>query len=383
MGKGLATNGTMGSRLRLLMVTQAVDLDHPILGFTHTWVNALARRVDELHVVTLVAGRHNLADNVVLHAYGPPAASHSRLSRFWFYNRCFAQLILGDQQVDAVFVHMIPRWVILALPYTKLRQVPVVLWYAHGAVSRQLRLAHRLADRVVTSSPESYPLRDEDRVVTVGQGIDTKHFRPAVRQPDSLFRVLSVGRLSPVKQHESLIEAAHILVQERGMDNLRVRIVGGPARPSDQAYAQRLHQLVSSYGLEAHTAFAGPLPCGQVAQEYQNCDLFVNFSRTGSLDKTALEAMACAVPVITSNPAFRAVFPMALRSLLLKPDFDVCLLVQLVEYLLGLSPDERRGIGLRLRQEVETNHALEHMVEKMVSVFRICVDEEKRRGNCS
>lgn len=382
MGESMGTGGRKGRGLRVLMVTQAVDLDHPILGFTHAWVNALARRVEELHVVTLEAGRHRLADNVILHAYGPPAAPHSRLGRFWFYDRCFAQLILGGR-IDVVFVHMIPRWVILAAPYARLRQASVVLWYAHGAVSRQLRLAHRLADRVVTSSPESYPLQDEDKAVVLGQGIDTTYFRPAVRQPDGTFRVLSVGRLSPVKQHELLIEAARILVQERGMDDLQVRIVGGPARHGDRAYAQRLHQLISFYNLEAHTALAGPLPYGQVAQEYQTCDLFVNFSRTGSLDKTALEAMACGVPVITSNPAFRSLFPMELRSLLLRPDFDVCLLVQLVEHLSGLSPDERRGIGLRLRQEVETNHALEHMVEKMVSVFRICVDEEKRGGNPS
>ncbi len=364
------------------MVTQAVDLDDPVLGFTHTWVNALAQRVEQLHVVTLVAGRYDVAGNVVLHAYGRPGASDNRLSRFWFYNKCFADLILGDQ-IDLVFVHMIPRWIVLAAPYAVMCRVPLVLWYAHGAVSRQLYLAHHLSDRVITSSPESYPLWDKGKVVAVGQGIDVEHFRPAFRQTDGLFRILSVGRLSPVKQHEVLIEAARILVREKRMDHLRVRIVGGPARSSDEEYVQRLQQLVSSYDLEEHVAFAGPIFHGQVVQEYQHCDLFVNFSRTGSLDKTVLEAMACGAPAVTSNPAFRTLFPRELCFLLLEPDLDTHLLVELVERLSGLSSDERRRIGLRLRQEVEKSHTLEQMATRMVSVFELCAEREARRASYS
>lgn len=358
------------------MVTQAVDLDDPVLGFTHAWVNALARHVEKLHVVALAAGRHHLAENVALHAYGPPDKPHSRLSRFWFYNRCFAHLILGGQ-ADVAFVHMIPRWVILASPYAKMRNIPIVLWYAHGHVPWTLRLAEKFACQILTSTPEGCNLSSR-KVVVAGQGIDTEFFHPAAREPDGTLRVLSAGRLSPVKQHEALIEAARILVHERGMEELRVRIVGGPACPADEEYAQRLRGMVASFGLEGCVSFAGPVPHERILQEYHNCDIFVNLSRTGSLDKAALEAMACGVPVITSNPAFQAVFPPEMRSLLLRPDFDADFLVQLIEHLLRLSLSERQEMGLRLRQEIEKNHALERLVKKMVSVFRACVEERKR-----
>ncbi|MFQ5857323.1 MAG: glycosyltransferase family 4 protein [Anaerolineae bacterium] len=352
--------------MRVLMVTQAVDLDHPILGFTHTWINALARRVEELHVVTLVAGRRHLAGNVVLHAYGPPAASHSRLSRFWFYNKHFARLIL-DGRVDVIFVHMIPRWVLLAAPYAKPRQVPIVLWYAHGAASRQLRLAHHLADRVVTSSPESYPLWDEDRVVVVGQGIDTKRFCPAPRQSDGLFRVLSVGRLSPVKQYDILIEAARILVQERGMDNLRVRVVGGPARPGDEEYVRTLRRKVSAYGLEGRFAFAGTVRFDKIVSEYQRSQLFVSCQPT-SMDKTVLEAMACGVPVVASSPAFEPLLS-EVGSKWVVPDGDSRGVADVVEQVAGMSPEQRLALGLMMREKVEQGHGVERLMLQLVRMF--------------
>jgi glycosyltransferase involved in cell wall biosynthesis len=343
------------------MVTQTVDLDDPVLGFTHTWVNALARRVEVLHVVTLIAGRYHLAENVMLHAYGPPGKSHNRPSRFWFYNKHFARLILG-RQVDVVFVHMIPRWVLLATPYAKARKVPVVLWYTHRAVSWQLRLAHRLADRVVTASPESYSLWDERKVVALGHGIDTEYFHPVPRQPDGFFRVLSVGRLSPVKQHEVLIEAARILVQERGMSNLRVRIVGGPARPGDEGYIHRLRRMVADYGLEEHIAFAGAVSYDKIMSEYQGCDLFVNLSRTDSLDKVVLEAMACGVLVVTSNPAFG---PLLSESRWLVPHGDSDALAEMVAEMEALSLAKRARLGTMLRERVIQKHSLEGLIERL------------------
>ena len=38
----MAIMGTEGAHLRMLMITQRVDLDDDVLGFTHGWVNKLA-----------------------------------------------------------------------------------------------------------------------------------------------------------------------------------------------------------------------------------------------------------------------------------------------------------------------------------------------------
>jgi hypothetical protein len=56
--------------MRVLMITQKVDLDDDILGFTHTWVNKLAEKVERLYVLALAVGRHSLRDNVELFSMG-------------------------------------------------------------------------------------------------------------------------------------------------------------------------------------------------------------------------------------------------------------------------------------------------------------------------
>lgn len=348
--------------MRLLMTTQAVDLDHPILGFTHTWINTLARYVKQLHVVTLVAGRHHLVDNVVLHAYGPPGATHNKLSRHWFYHGCFWRLILGGQ-ADAVFIHMIPRWAIAAAPYTKLRGIPLVLWYTHCSSSWQLRLAHHLIDQVVTASPESYPLWGSAKVKVLGHGIDTELFQPNFRDPDEVFRVLSVGRLSPSKQHDVLIEAVRILIQEKGLKNLKMRIVGGPANAQDEIYRQKLHSLVKDYALENYVTFVGPLPYEAVVGEYQHTDLFVNLSHTNSLDKVVLEAMACGVLVVTSNPAFDSL----LHEQWLVYHGDYVSLARLIEKMTKMEPSQRRILGLNLREIVRQEHNVDLLAKRLVA----------------
>ena len=76
------------------MITQKVDLDDDILGFTHTWVSKLAERVERLYVLALAVGRHSLRENVELFSMGKEQG-HSRLERLVNFNRVVARLVLN------------------------------------------------------------------------------------------------------------------------------------------------------------------------------------------------------------------------------------------------------------------------------------------------
>lgn len=76
------------------MITQKVDLDADILGFTHTWVNKLAERVEKLYVLSLAVGRRSLRENVELYSMGKERG-HSRLERLVNFNRVVAGLFLN------------------------------------------------------------------------------------------------------------------------------------------------------------------------------------------------------------------------------------------------------------------------------------------------
>jgi glycosyltransferase involved in cell wall biosynthesis len=182
-------------------------------------------------------------------------------------------------------------------PVFRLLRLPVLLWYAHGAVTWHLRLAHRSVDRVISSSPEGFRLRSA-RAHFIGQGVDTELFSlrpPAAARP----HLLAVGRISRRKRLDLLVSMmAHL----RG-DGLTLRIVGPTLTGDDAAYAAALRRDVA--GGRVPVEFLGPVPMDRLPGLYDTAALALNVSETNSMDKAVLEALATGCPVLSSNPAFR------------------------------------------------------------------------------
>jgi|SRR3989344_5868381 len=116
-------------------------------------------------------------------------------------------------------------------------------------------------------------------------------------------KILTVGRIAPIKNYEVLIEAAKIL-QQRGV-HFSVTIVGESALKQDEAYEKRIRQ--ESAGLNFQ--FVRKKTQSELPKIYQEHDIFVHMSRTGSLDKVVLEAMACGIKVLSCNEASRNFLP--------------------------------------------------------------------------
>lgn len=354
------------SGLRVLMITQKVDLDDDVLGFTHTWVNKLAERVAQLHVLALSVGRCELRDNVTLHSMGKERGA-GRPQRFINFNRVVAPLVLR-RRVDVVFVHMVPLYAILAAPWAKLARVPVVMWYTHKHVGLELRLAHALVDKVVTASEESFCL-PSDKVIVTGHGIDTGVFKPPEEpRPEQPFTVLSVGRISPIKDYETLIEAADILVNQRGQRNSQFVVVGDVGTPEQVAYREQLLAEVRQRGLADNFEFVGAVPHQQVVNYYQQADLLVSLSHTDSLDKAVLEAMACRLVLVTSNEAFEPLLG-SLTPRLMFTAGDARDLGGKIEVLARLNEMEKKSLGTVLRGIVIQQHSVQGLMHRLVEVL--------------
>ena len=280
-----------------------------------------------------------------------------------------APLVLR-RQIDVVFVHMVPLYAILAAPWAKLRRVPMVMWYTHKSVNWKLKLAHGLVDRVVTASAESFRL-PSDKVVVTGHGINTDVFKPVEdAHPEHPFTVLSVGRISPIKDYETLIEAADILVNQHGQRSLRFVVVGDAGTPEQVAYREQLVAEIQQRGLASNFELEGAVPYRRVVDYCQQADLSVNLCPTGGLDKAVLEAMACGVVPITSNRAFEPLLGQQTERLMFR-ESDPVDLARAVEWVAGMSPDQRQALGLALRERVEREHSVERLMEQLAALFSI------------
>ena len=352
--------------MRVLMITQRVDRDDAVLGFTHAWIQQLAARVERLIVVALDVGPTELPDNVTLRAMRPKPPA-GRLTRWLSLNRALFESV---RQADVVFVHMIPRWVIAAAPYCAVWRAPIVLWYTHRQVTWQLRIAHRLVKRVVTASPESYGLHD-GKVTIIGHGIDTDLFAPAADMPAAPHNVIAVGRLSPIKNYETLVRAAHILVRERGQTGWRFTIVGEAAATAPQ-YERTLRALVSELEMQQHIDFAGSISNRLMPELYRSYFVSVNLSPTGGMDKAVLESLACGTPALVCNRTFEALFDRQGSQLMLHEN-DPLDLADHLEKLAALTAADRASLCKPLRDRVVVEYSIGTLTTRLATLLEECV----------
>jgi glycosyltransferase involved in cell wall biosynthesis len=351
--------------MRLLIFNLATDADDPILGFTTHWIRALAERVERVQVITMRAGRLELPENVCVNSVGKEwhLGESRRLVEFY---RVLART-LRDQRPDFCFSHMMPLFTVLGAPLLKLKNIPIITWYAHPYASWMLKAAHRLSDRTVTSVASAYPY-NHDKLVDIGHGIDTRLFVPADVEPAKFAPViLCVGRLSPVKDHPTLIKAAARLRQMTLLP-FRVVIVGGPAVARDQAYLRSLHEQIDQLQLRDIVEIDAPVTIGRLPERYRGATVHVNMTPVGFSDKVAWEAMSCATPCLVANEGIGDTLGIYKQQLTF-PFGDDERLAERLAWLLALPAEARRQIGLYLREQVIAMHSLDQLADRLIGLI--------------
>jgi glycosyltransferase involved in cell wall biosynthesis len=362
--------------LRILLFNLATDTTDPLLGFTTQWIHALAKRVEFVHVVTMRTGRVDVPSNVCVYSVGKER-NYSEPRRAVEFYRILTGILRRDR-VDACFSHMIPIFTILAAPLLRAKRIPIVTWYAHPDLPQQLKLAHRLSDRMVTSLATSYPYR-RDRLTVVGQGIDTDLFSPdsrVVRDDPPL--VLCAGRLSPVKDHATLLRAVAKLHHVKRL-SFQVVVIGDPALPEDHAYMRSLHQRVRDLQIQASVSFMASITLTELPEWHRRSLLEVNMTPTGSGDKVVLEAMACGTPCLFVNRGFEETAGDLSEGLWFHQG-DSDQLAERIAYWMSLSATERELAGVYLRNQVIRLHNVDRLFERLVQLFDDLTFERKRIG---
>lgn len=357
--------------MHLLIFNLKTDADDAVLGFTTDWINALARKSTKVTVITMMAGRIAVANNVSVYSVGKEDGYSEPRRLVKFYQVLLH--LLRSEKVDACFAHMMPLFAVLGWPVLRLYGIPVVLWYAHSHVSFQLRIATRLVDRVVASSPSGFRI-STPKFRSIGQGIDVERFAPptrADRPHGEKLVLLTVGRISPVKRLDVVLDAIALLSADM-KSKLEMRFVGNALDSSGERYEKFLKQRVSELGLQDIVRFSPAAPFHSVQQVYQDADVFINSSDTDSIDKTVLEAMSCGLPVVTSNAAFFDVLGQKLAESWCIRKNDSAALAQRIQQLINMSGHDRLVLGMTLRNIVIRDHSLPSLVERLIQQIESC-----------
>jgi glycosyltransferase involved in cell wall biosynthesis len=341
---------------RLMVFNLRTDADHALLGFTTEWLNALAQYYDGIDVISTHTGRLAVAPNVRVYSVGREQGAGRGRAFVAFYARLLRLLV--SHRYVACFAHMQPLFAVLAGVVLWAFGIRQTLWYTHKQRTRTLAWAVRLSWRVVSADVTSFPIATP-KLRVLGHGINADFYAPDDSAPVSPPRIVYVARLMPIKRHDLLLRAL------TSLPSAHVLLVGDVPSGEDVGYKQYLHALAQELGLSERVHFAGTLTPEGVRDAYRTATLAVNLSPVGLFDKAALEAMACAVPTVTLNPAFAPVMGDFAPRLLA----DEATLADVIARLLATPAPERAMMGRALREGVQAQHSLPTLITRLKQVL--------------
>ena len=279
--------------MKLLIVTQVVDTEDPVLGFFTRWIDELAARLDQVTVICLKKGAYRAPHNVRVYSLGKERGRAGGLT----YGLRFLRLAWRlRHDYGAVFVHMNQEYVLIAGWLWKILGKRVYMWRNHYAGSWLTDVAAAFCDKVFCTSKHSYTAKYK-KTQLMPVGVDTTRFCPderVVRKPHS---ILFLARIAPSKRVEMLIDALGLLKEENVP--FTATIVGSPL-PQDAGYYQSLKERMTKLGLDDRVTFVPAVPNHATPDLYRAHEIFVNTSPSGMFDKTLMEALACSCYVLTT-----------------------------------------------------------------------------------
>jgi glycosyltransferase involved in cell wall biosynthesis len=335
------------TRMKLLIITQAVDEQDPILGFFCNWLTAFSKKCEQIEVICLKEGVHHLPHNVWVHSLG----KEKRSVRIMYIARLGWYIWRLRKNYDHVLVHMNPEYVILACLDWWLMGKKVALWYNHPQNDLKLRLAARLADKVFYTSPYAATAQ-MPHAIRMPAGIDTEMFKPQTvpRDRNALYMQ---GRITPSKHVDAALRAFEAF--REFVPEATLTLVG----PEDKEYGKKLREEFSHL-LDA-VRFLGSKQNTETPALYSAHGISINLAADGHYDKSVLESMACGTPTVFSSKAFTGFISGQVYAP--TPESLTAALLHIKE----LSESNYRQLSIAVRNVVVEKESLDFLAIKLFS----------------
>lgn len=203
----------------------------------------------------------------------------------------------------------------------------------------------------------------EEKTTIVLTGVDTQVFSPPLSSPElpssqaaPRFRACYVGRVQMAKGVMYLLHAWKRLA----LPNAELVLVG--------EVKSEVQALLKS-NADSSVRLAGILPPDEVAKIYRESNLFVFPSVSEGLAEVVLEAMATALPVVTTDKSGANDCLEHGKEGLIVPARDVDAMADAILWCYQ-HPEESRAMGRAARARIENEFTIDHYIERQISLYR-------------
>jgi len=354
MKKNPAKTGTV-----LYLFNLKTDLDDPILSFSVEWVEEFAKNFKEVKVFSTHKGKVEVSSNVKVVELGG-GSNWKRVKAILRMYRVLFQ-ILAEPQKPMIFHHMsVHSITVLGLPL-KLAGIKQGMWYSHSAKNLELRFASWCVTKIFSSSRAAFPLKS-NKVEFIGHGIKTSDFvQDDRRVGDEDYEIVSIGRITPIKSLERIVEAIH----DSNFPNKRVTFIG-PTNEREIIYREKLKKIGQNLGVEIefHDAVSRKL----VPSLLGKYGIFYT-GTPGSTDKAAIEAAISGCYVLSENSDTQELLGMS--DFWKRNKLDSPTLINQLDFIANRSrkliPKDRN----RISSLAAENNDLSNVIEKVIIALKI------------
>ncbi|MFH0804144.1 MAG: glycosyltransferase family 4 protein [Candidatus Zambryskibacteria bacterium] len=342
--------------MKLLVITQKVDKEDSVLGFFHGWIIEFSKKFEKVVVICLEKGEYELPGNVKVFSLG----KESKKSKIK-YVKNFFNLILGlHKEYDSVFVHMNQEYIVLGGFLWKVMRKKVFFWRNHPNGNIFTRVAVWFSDKVFCTSKFAF-VAGYKKTSLMPVGVDIERFKD-LKIERLKKSILFLSRMSPIKRPDLLIEALEILNKKN--INFVCDFYGDPL-PKDENYYNLLKNRVKELGLENKVSFYKSVANYETPKIYNEHNIFVNLTPTGSFDKTILEAAICGCLLVIANKFLVGEIDKKMITEKRTPG-DVA---KVIDFWLNANDEEKRKVSEELQKYVLENHSLDVLMNKLVKLI--------------
>ncbi len=248
----------------------------------------------------------------------------------------------------------------------RLRNIPVIV----GSI-RSKRNVHKQKERYTwrlththicnAASLEQDLLHEglpHERLFMIPNGIDIHHFMPASGGLNAAPHIINVGRLVKEKNQATLLKAFAMVLQKVPAAHLHMVGEGG--------LRQELENIAQNLDITQNITFHGA--SNQVKELLQQARIFALSSIDEGTPNAILEAMACGLPIVSTNvDGIPAMLRHEEHGFLVNP-YEA---ENMAKYLLKIleTPQLAEELGANARKHAEENYSLELMARRHEAVY--------------
>ncbi len=233
-----------------------------------------------------------------------------------------------------------------------------------GWGKRVIAISHSIGRRMI----DDFGVPSE-RITLIHRGVDLNRYIYNAHKYDRMktgpFKIVNIGRITPIKGYEEFIQAVHLL--SKRTQNFEVSIVGSPDKEKE-SYFRELKLMVERLGLSGQVKFLGTRR--DVPEILHQADLLVLSSKIPeAFGRVLIEAGASGTVVAASRiGGILDVIQDEENGLLFSPEnYEEMAIV--MERLQKDRPLCKK-LSSALRRKVEQEFSLDQMVEKTYQVYQ-------------